>query len=33
MRAKGQSFCFLPMFGFTDPEAVLSADNGMTTNG
>ena len=26
MRAKGQPFYFLPMFGFADPEAVLAAD-------
>ena len=26
MRAKGQAFYFLPMFGFADPEAVLAAD-------
>ena len=26
MRAKGQSFYFLPMFGFADPEAVLDAE-------
>jgi hypothetical protein len=26
MRAKGQAFYFLPLFGFADPEAVLAAD-------
>ena len=26
MRDRGQPFYFLPMFGFTDPEAVLAAD-------
>ena len=26
MRAKGQAFYFLPLFGFADPEAVLEAD-------
>jgi len=26
MRAKGQAFYFLPMFGFADPEAVLAAE-------
>ncbi len=26
MRAKGQPFYFLPLFGFADPEAVLAAD-------
>jgi hypothetical protein len=26
MRAKGQAFYFLPMFGFADPEAVLDAE-------
>jgi len=26
MRNRGQPFYFLPMFGFTDPEAVLAAD-------
>jgi hypothetical protein len=26
MRAKGQAFYFLPMFGFADPEAVLAGD-------
>ena len=26
MREKGQPFTFLPMFGFADPEAVLTAD-------
>lgn len=26
MRAKGQAFYFLPLFGFGDPEAVLAAD-------
>ena len=26
MRAKGQAFYFLPLFGFADPEAVLSAE-------
>ena len=26
MRAKGQAFYFLPLFGFADPEAVLLAD-------
>lgn len=26
MRANGQSFYFLPPFGFADPEAVLAAD-------
>ena len=27
MRANGQSFFFLPLFGFADPEAVTAADN------
>ena len=27
MRATGQSFFFLPLFGFSDPEAVIAADN------
>jgi hypothetical protein len=31
MRAKGQAFYFLPMFGFADPEAVLAADLQETT--
>jgi hypothetical protein len=31
MRAKGQAFYFLPMFGFADPEAVLAADVKETT--
>lgn len=26
MRAKGQPFYFLPLFGFADPEAVLATD-------
>jgi hypothetical protein len=26
MRAKGQAFFFLPMFGFANPEAVIAAD-------
>ena len=26
MRAKGQAFYFLPLFGFADPEAVLAGD-------
>ena len=26
MRAKGQTFYFLPLFGFADPEAVMAAD-------
>jgi len=26
MRAKGQAFFFLPLFGFSDPEAVLAAE-------
>ena len=26
MRAKGQAFFFLPLFGFADPEAVMAAD-------
>jgi hypothetical protein len=26
MRAKGQAFFFLPLFGFADPEAVLAAE-------
>ena len=26
MRAKGQAFYFLPLFGFADPEAVMAAD-------
>lgn len=26
MRAKGQPFFFLPLFGFADPEAVMAAD-------
>ena len=26
MRAKGQAFYFLPLFGFADPEAVLAAE-------
>ena len=30
MRAKGQAFYFLPMFGFADPEAVLLADKPCT---
>lgn len=31
MRAKGQAFYFLPLFGFADPEAVLAADLQETT--
>ena len=31
MRAKGQAFYFLPLFGFADPEAVLAADTEETT--
>jgi hypothetical protein len=31
MRAKGQAFYFLPLFGFADPEAVLAADVKETT--
>ena len=31
MRAKGQAFYFLPLFGFADPEAVLAADMKETT--
>jgi hypothetical protein len=31
MRAKGQAFYFLPLFGFADPEAVLTADLQETT--
>ena len=27
MRANGQSFFFLPLFGFADPESVIAADN------
>ena len=27
MRAKGQSFFFLPLFGFSNPEAVIAADS------
>jgi hypothetical protein len=27
MRANGQPFFFLPLFGFADPEAVIAADN------
>ena len=27
MRANGQSFFFLPLFGFADPEAVMAADS------
>ena len=30
MRAKGQAFYFLPMFGFAAPEAVLAADTAHT---
>jgi hypothetical protein len=32
MREKGQSFFFLPMFGFAEPEAIppLPADYGVT---
>jgi hypothetical protein len=26
MRANGQAFYFLPLFGFADPEAVLADD-------
>jgi hypothetical protein len=26
MRDRGQPFYFLPIFGFTDPEAVLASD-------
>jgi hypothetical protein len=26
MRARGQPFYFLPLFGFANPEAVLAAD-------
>jgi hypothetical protein len=26
MRAKGQTFFFLPLFGFADPEAVMAAN-------
>jgi hypothetical protein len=26
MRAKGQPFSFLPLFGFANPEAVIAAD-------
>ena len=26
MQANGQSFFFLPLFGFADPEAVMAAD-------
>ena len=31
MRAKGQAFYFLPLFGFADPEAVLAGDMKETT--
>jgi hypothetical protein len=31
MRANGQAFYFLPLFGFADPEAVLAADLQETT--
>ena len=30
MRAKGQAFYFLPMFGFADPDAVMAADTAHT---
>jgi hypothetical protein len=29
MRAKGQTFYFLPLFGFADPEAVLAANEAL----
>jgi hypothetical protein len=33
MRARGQPFYFLPLFGFADPEAVLAADRKPSTHG
>lgn len=33
MRARGQPFYFLPLFGFADPEAVLAADQEPSTHG